>query len=126
VAAVSCASRRRRGVAESDALRSRWGSRRGPFLGMPEGDTALAQLVVYLALAPKSTRSNGLCAALAGCDREAAVPVRSGSERSGRSSEGSGLRGNTVSPRYDDAIVRQRLSAEEWGTAVLGGHSARV
>ena len=71
------------------------------FLGQPEGDLALAQAVVYLALAPKSnavyTAYGAVLADIEATRRGAGAAASA--ERSDEADEGAGLRQGTISTR---------------------------
>jgi putative ATPase len=86
------------------------------FLGMPEGNTALAQLVIYLALAPKS---NSVYVAYGRASRDALekppypVPLHI---RNAPTPLMKGLgygKGYEYAHNYDDAVVGQRFLPEE-------------
>lgn len=109
------------GLADPDALRLAVAVKDTVhFLGMPEGNTALAQLVVYLALAPKS---NSVYSAYKSAARDAMekppypVPlwIRNAPTRL---MKGLGYgEGYEYAHDFDDAIVGQRYLPDEIGDA---------
>jgi putative ATPase len=109
------------GLADPDALRLAMAVRDAVhFLGMPEGNTALAQLVVYLALAPKS---NSIYTAYLRAARDATekppypVPlwIRNAPTRLMKDL-GYG-EGYEYAHEFEDAIVTQRYLPDELGDA---------
>ncbi|HKW51044.1 MAG TPA: replication-associated recombination protein A, partial [Candidatus Eisenbacteria bacterium] len=90
------------------------------FLGMPEGNTALAQLVVYLALAPKS---NSIYTAYERAARDARekppypVPLWIRNATTKLMKDLGYGKGYEYAHDYDDAIVTQRYLPEELGDA---------
>ena len=112
------------GLADPDALRLAVAVKETVhFLGMPEGNTALAQLVVYLALAPKS---NSVYTAYKSAARDAKekppypVPlwIRNAPTRLMKRSR---LRkGVEYAHDFDDAIVGQRYLPDEMGIPSIG------
>ena len=109
------------GLADPDALRLAMAVRDAVhFLGMPEGNTALAQLVVYLALAPKS---NSIYTAYARASRDATekppypVPLWIRNAPTKLMKDLGYGEGYEYAHDYDDAIVTQRYLPEELGDA---------
>jgi putative ATPase len=90
------------------------------FLGMPEGNTALAQLVVYLALAPKS---NSIYKAYGAAARDATekppypVPLWIRTAPTPLMKELGYGKGYEYAHEYEDAIVTQRYLPDELGDA---------
>ena len=90
------------------------------FLGMPEGNTALAQLVVYLALAPKSNSVyRGYGAAARDATEKPPYPVPLWIRNAPTPlMKGLGYgKGYEYAHEYEDAIVTQRYLPEELGDA---------
>ena len=109
------------GLADPDALRLAMAVRDAVhFLGMPEGNTALAQLVVYLALAPKS---NSIYTAYMRAARDATekppypVPLWIRNAPTKLMKDLGYGEGYEYAHDYDDAIVTQRYLPEELGDA---------
>jgi len=90
------------------------------FLGMPEGNTALAQLVIYLALAPKS---NSVYAAYGRASRDALekppypVPLHIRNAPTPLMKKLGYGKGYEYAHLYEDAVVGQRFLPEELGDA---------
>jgi putative ATPase len=109
------------GLADPDALRLAMAVRDAVhFLGMPEGNTALAQLVVYLALAPKS---NSIYTAYQRAARDATekppypVPLWIRNAPTKLMKDLGYGKDYEYAHDYDDAIVTQRYLPEELGDA---------
>ncbi len=107
------------GLADPEALRLAIAVRDTVhFLGMPEGNTALAQLVVYLALAPKS---NSIYLAYQRAARDATekapypVPLWIRNAPTKLMKDLGYGEGYEYAHDYDDAIVTQRYLPEELG-----------
>jgi putative ATPase len=90
------------------------------FLGMPEGNTALAQLVIYLALAPKS---NSVYAAYERASRDALekppypVPLHIRNAPTPLMKKLGYGKGYEYAHLYEDAVVGQRFLPDELQTA---------
>ncbi len=109
------------GLADPDALRLAVAVRDTVhFLGMPEGNTALAQLVVYLALAPKS---NSIYTAYQRAARDATekppypVPLWIRNAPTKLMKDLGYGEGYEYAHDFDDAIVTQQYLPEELGDA---------
>ena len=90
------------------------------FLGMPEGNTALAQLVVYLALAPKSNSIYSAYLAAAADAKEKPpypVPLWIRNAPTPLMKDLGYGRDYAYAHNYEDAIVTQRYLPEELGDA---------
>ena len=105
------------GLADPDALRLAVAVKDSVhFLGMPEGNTALAQLVIYLALAPKS---NSVYVAYARAAKDALekppypVPLHIRNAPTPLMKKLGYGKGYEYAHAHDDAIVGQRFLPEE-------------
>ena len=110
------------GLADPDALPLAMAAQGAVhFLGMPEGALALAELAVYLALAPKSNavyRAYGAATADVAATRNDPVPIHLRNAPTGMMKDMGYGRGYRYAHDYDEGIVAQQNLPENLGVKI--------